>query len=273
MEAALQRRIQRYGWDRAVDHYEHYWKEQLAPGQQRLLEQARLAEGDRVLDVACGTGLITFSAAEQVGAEGTVLATDISEKMVAHVRREARRRQLGQVRAERMDAEHLAVPDGAFDAVLCGFGLMYVPDPVQALREMYRVLRPGGRAVSAVWGRRDRCGWAGIFPIVDARVQTDVCPLFFQLGTGDSLQHVFEAAGFANVVTDRLSVTLPYASAEAALGAAFVGGPVALAYSRFDAQTREEAHAEYLASIDRYRNGSGYQIPGEFVVVCGVREG
>src|SRR5438093_4963299 len=92
-------------------------------------------------------------------------------------------------------------------------------------------------------GARDKCGWAEIFPIVDRRVASDVCPLFFQLGTGDMLRHTMERAGFTAIVVNRLSTTLQYMSDEEACGGAFAGGPVALAYSRFDASTRDEAHA------------------------------
>ena len=90
--------------------------------------------------------------------------------------------------------------------------------------------------------------------------------MFFQLGPGETLPNVMRAAGFDDVRIEPLQTTLEYASADDALGAAFVGGPVALACSRFDATPREEAHAEYLASIEPYRRGSGYAIPGEFVV-------
>ena len=78
-----------------------------------------------------------------------------------------------------MDAEALELADAGFDVVLCALGLMYVPDPARALREMRRVLRPGGRVVLAVWGERARCGWSPVFPIVDAEVASEVCPLFF----------------------------------------------------------------------------------------------
>jgi ubiquinone/menaquinone biosynthesis C-methylase UbiE len=70
MDARLQRRVQRYGWDRAADYYENYWREQLAPAQNRMLELADLRAGEKVLDVACGTGLVTFEAAETVGNAG-----------------------------------------------------------------------------------------------------------------------------------------------------------------------------------------------------------
>jgi hypothetical protein len=125
--------------------------------------------------------------------------------------------------------------------------------------------------VAAVWGARRHCGWAEIFPIVDRRVQSEVCPMFFQLGTGSALASTMRGAGFADIVEHRIETTLEYDSADAAVGAAFAGGPVALAYSRFDDATRSSAHEEYLASIAPYREGTRYLIPGEFVVVRGVR--
>jgi ubiquinone/menaquinone biosynthesis C-methylase UbiE len=271
MDARLQRRIQRYGWDKAAPLYERYWQDQLAPARERLFALADLQAGERVLDVACGTGLVTFPAAEIVGPQGSVVATDISDAMVSAVTAEASRRGLRHVAAARMDAENLELPDAGFDVVLCALGLMYVPDPALALGSVLRVLAPGGRAVLAVWGARKRCGWAEIFPIVDARVQSEVCPMFFALGTADRLEQAARDAGFADVRSERVDAILRYASAEDAVGAAFAGGPVALAYSRFDENVRREAHAEYLASIEPFRDGRGYAIPGEFVVTIAHR--
>jgi ubiquinone/menaquinone biosynthesis C-methylase UbiE len=270
MDARLQLRVQRYGWDRAAAHYERCWARQLRPAQDRLLEMAALQPGERALDLACGTGLVTFPAAEAVGPEGRVVATDISDVMVDHVRSEAAGRGLAHLEVERADAATLPLDDASFDAVLCALGLMYVPDPRAVLDGARRVLRPGGRFVAAVWGERKRCGWADIFPIVDARVSTEVCPLFFQLGTGGTLEAQMEAAGFRDVAVERFDELLEYGSEEEALGAAFLGGPVAMAYSRFDETTTEEVHAAYLASIAPHREGAGYRIPGEFVVARGT---
>lgn len=271
MDAELQRRIQRYGWDRAARGYEQYWARQLEPAQRLLLAMARLQPGEDVLDVACGTGLLTLRAGDCVGATGSVIGTDISDAMVEIARANAERTS-SRAAFERMDAEAISHPDRSFDAVLCGLGLMYVPDPQRAIREMHRVLTPGGRAAAAVWGERRKCGWAEIFPIVDSRVRSEVCPMFFQTGTGRVLHALFEEAGFRSVTSERISTILHYASAEEACGAAFIGGPVALAYSRFDEQTRIEAEAEYLASIAQYAAGSGYDVPGEFVVTCGSKD-
>ena len=271
MDARLQQRVQRYGWDRAASTYEKSWQKQLEPAQTRLLEMATLARGERVLDLACGTGLVTFRAADAVGTTGSVIGTDISEGMIEQCGTAARERGIANVSFQRAAAEQLDFPEGSFDAVLCGLGMMYVTDFTGAIREMFRVTRPGGRAVSAVWGKRDRCGWAEIFPIVERRVASDVCPMFFQLGTGDVQKMLFEQAGFRDVRTDRITTTLDYESGEEACLAAFAGGPVAMAYSRFDDTTRAGAYAEYLESIASYRRGSGYAVPGEFVVTIGYR--
>jgi ubiquinone/menaquinone biosynthesis C-methylase UbiE len=172
----------------------------------------------------------------------------------------------------RSEAEVMQFADDSFDAVLCSLGLMYVTDPVASLREMLRMLRPGGRAVVSVWGERAHCGWSEVFPIVDSRVRSEVCPLFFQLGTGETLSTTMQLSGFSNVTVQRIATTLRYATADAACGAAFEGGPVALAYSRFDERTRQEACEEYRGSIEPYRRNDAYEIPGEFVVARGTRD-
>ena len=269
MDARLQRRVQRYGWDRAAPAYEDFWAEQIRPAQMRLLEVIDLQPGERVVDVACGTGLMSIPMATLVGPRGAVVGTDLSEGMLASARELAARLGLANADFERMDAEALDLADASFDVALCALGLMYVPDPAASLREMRRVLEPGGRAAALVWGQRAKCGWAEIFPIVDARVKTEVCPLFFRLGTGDVLARAFEAAGFGDVRTDRFEKLLTWATDAEACGAAFDAGPVALAWSRFDELARAEARAEYLASIRPHRNGSGYRVPGEFVIVTG----
>jgi ubiquinone/menaquinone biosynthesis C-methylase UbiE len=263
--------VQRYGWNKAAQHYERSWQHQLAPAQTALLEMARLSPGERVLDVACGTGLVTLRAAAFVGPNGTVIGTDLSEQMVATARDIARTRGISNVNFERMDAEECLFDTGTFDVALCALGLMYAPDPAKAVGEMYRVLRPGGRVVCAVWGQRNKCGWAKIFPIVDARVHSEVCPMFFRLGTGDALERTLASAGFRAITSKRLETHLEYASAAEANEAAFEGGPVALAYSRFSGSVKAEAHKEYLDSLSPYRQGQGYSVPGEFVVAAGTK--
>lgn len=273
MQPNLQRRIQRYGWDLAAHDYEPLWHAQLAEAQATLLASASLATGERVLDVACGTGLVTFEAAHAVGPTGQVVGVDISGSMVDAAQRRAQNRQLSNVSFARMDAETLDLPDATFDVALCALGLMYLPDPEQALREMRRVLRPGGRLVLAVWGRRSQCGWSPLFPIVDAEVASEVCPLFFHLGQEDALAQLCTDAKFAAIEQRRITTTLIYADADEACNAAFVAGPVALAWSRFDDEVRSRVCARYVEAIEPWRDHQGYRIPGEFVIVAAVVPG
>jgi SAM-dependent methyltransferase len=273
MQARLQRRVQRYGWDRAAPYYDDFWSEALAPATAGLLRLAALRSAERVLDVACGTGALSLAAARAVGARGTVVGTDISEKMIEEALGAAAALGYSHCRFERCDAEEIAAAGPAFDAVLCGLGLMYVPDAERAIRLMAVRLAPGGRLLASVWGRRERCGWAGVFPVIDARVESDVCPLFFRLGSGNALQGAFESSGLHDVVAERIACQLSYPSSDRACDAALLGGPVALAYARFDAAAKVAVRAEYLRSIEAYRRGDGYEIPGEFVIARGNKIG
>lgn len=262
--------MQRYGWDLASSDYDPLWQDQLAPARTGMLTLASLAPGEHVLDLACGTGLVTLAAAESVGASGSVLGTDLSGEMIEVARQRAGEQQAANVTFQRMDAETLDLPDATFDVVLCSLGLMYVPDPQRAVREWLRVLKPGGRIAIAVWGKRVNCGWSPVFPIVEAEVESDVCPLFFSLGEPDALAQLCKDAGLGAVRQRRIATFLAYDDAATACDAAFIGGPVALAWSRFDADARARARARYKHAIEPWRRERGYRIPGEFVIVAGI---
>lgn len=272
MNPDFQLRIQRYGWDKAAQYYENSWQDQLWPAQESLLAEADPQVGENILDVSCGTGLITMPLAKLVGTTGMIAAIDISDGMIEKAWAEKKRIGLNNINFRQMNAEVLEFEDNLFDVVICSLGLMYFPNPEKALREMVRVLKPGGRALALVWGERKKCGWAGIFPIVDRRVKSDVCPLFFQLGTGNALRTVFEKVGFVKTKTMRFISKLHFRNYKQACEAAFLGGAVALAYQKFDEETRREADREYLDSIQRYHNGMGYDIPGEFVIAEGFKK-
>ena len=171
---------------------------------------------------------------------------------------------LAHVHFERMDAQTLSLPNAAFDVVTCCFGLMYLPDPEQVLAQMRRVLRPGGRLGLAVWGDRSRCAWAPVFPIVDAEVRSEVCPLFFRLGAEGALAAACRQSGLSVGWQATLAQPLDYRTADEACDAMFIAGPAALAWSRFDDATRRRVRARYLEAIDGWRDGAGYRLPAEF---------
>lgn len=271
MQPDLQRRIQRYGWDKAAPYYDTGWQEQLWPAHESLLSEADPQPGERVLDISCGTGLVTMPVREIVGPGGTVTGVDLSQGMIEKAQIQMEEKGVQNIRFLHMDAEALDLPDDLFDLTICSLGLMYYPYPEKALSEMFRVLKPDGRAVALVWGARKACGWAEIFPITDRRVQSDVCPLFFQLGTGHALANALKIAGFAQISSKRFTTKLHFRNDEQACTAAFLGGAVALAYQKFEQSVKEEVCREYLESIEPYRDGRSYHVPGEFVVVKGMK--
>lgn len=236
------------------------------------MSKIELKPGDSVLDASCGTGLVTHPIAKTIAPKGQVTGVDLSEKMIEKARFRTKEVGLTNITLQHMDAEDLDFGDNTFDAVICSLGLMYYPNPEKALKEMFRVARPGAEVSALVWGARKECGWASIFPIVDRRVETDVCPLFFQLGTGDALQKAFKDVGFGKIEASRFSSDLYFNDDKDACLAAFWGGAVALANQKFDKKTRQEANREYLEFIQSYKSGEGYTIPGEFVIVSGYKE-
>jgi hypothetical protein len=116
-----------------------------------------------------------------------------------------------------------------------------------------------------VWGERARCAWSQVFPIVDAEVASEVCPLFFRHGASDALARACCDAGLAVAWQSRLVHPLRYPDDEAACAAMFQAGPVALAWTRFSEHVRARVRQRYLGAIAPWREGAAYALPAEFV--------
>jgi SAM-dependent methyltransferase len=127
-----------------------------------MLERAALRSGLRVLELAAGPGSVGMAAAPLVAPGGEVVLSDVVPEMTAIAGRRAATRGLTNVRTAVLDIEQIDQPDQAYDVVLCRDGLMFAADPARAVGEIARVLRPGGRAVLAVWGPRERNPWLGL---------------------------------------------------------------------------------------------------------------
>ncbi|QXE22077.1 methyltransferase type 11 [Richelia sinica FACHB-800] len=110
---------------------------------QRTIDRLSLRHGDRVLDVCCGTGASAIPAALLVGTTGKVLGIDIAESLLQLGRKKSKQQGLENIEFQSGDFENLGLPNESFDAIVCVFGIFFVPDMVAAIRELWRMVRPG----------------------------------------------------------------------------------------------------------------------------------
>ncbi len=131
-------------FDEAAESYDRVGPSIFTRFGERLVEHMPLATGAHVLDIATGKGAVLLPVARRVGPEGHVVGIDLSGSILRETERIAREEGLTNVELRKMDAEHLDFPDQSFDAVTCAFAIFFFPDVRTALREMYRVCKPGG---------------------------------------------------------------------------------------------------------------------------------
>jgi SAM-dependent methyltransferase len=178
-----------------------------------VLDAARLEQGQSVLDVACGTGVIATGAESRVGPTGSVTGLDNNPGMLAV----ASTRSGTGVSWREGDAQALPFPAGSFDRVICQLGLQYFPDRPAAVREMRRVLRPGGRVVVMVWRDvRHSPGYVALIEALETHVGPEAAtvmrlPFVFGDEPG-SLASLLEEAGFVDVTIQAKSGMVEFGS-------------------------------------------------------------
>lgn len=239
---------------------------------EQMLDLARIQPGHRILDVAAGAGEPAVSAAARAGPDGYVLATDISEGIVALALQVARERGLKQIETLAMDGEKLDLPDASFDAVVCRLGLMYMPHPVTALREWRRALKTGGRVAVVVFSTPDRNPW-GATPasIIRRRAQlprpVPGQPGPFSLGNPGVLEDLFTQSGFTNHEVH--AVPAPHRMASAAeyvQVAREAFGAFNALMSQLSLLERESVWNEVEDAMRIYESQGQFEAPGECLV-------
>ena len=184
-----------------------------------MLDAARLQAGERALELACGPGGVGIAAAHFVGPSGEVVLSDVAPEMTTIAAARAKAAGLTNVTTREVDLERIDYPEASFDAVLCREGLMLVADPATAVRECHRILRPGGRAVFAVWGPRDRNPWLGLlFDAVTAQTGMPVPPPGipgpFSLEAPGALGALLAGAAFSDTDVREIQTPMKASSAD-----------------------------------------------------------
>lgn len=208
----------------------------------RLLSHARPRPGERVLDVACGTGIVARTVAPLVGPDGTVIAVDISPDMLAVAR--SLPAPAGTIIDWREgDAASLPVPDGTIDLVLCQQGLQFFPDRATTVREMRRVLAPSGRAAVSVFRGLDHHPlYAALFEAEGRHLDTPAEELAtpFSFDDADALRELFADAGFQRVEIQRATHEVVFPSPDRFVAFTVLAGASFIPEAEMDAEARTE---------------------------------
>ncbi len=249
-----------------------------AEGDRVILEAAKPQPGQKVLDLASGSGDPAFALAHAVGPGGHVTATDISPGMVALIGDLAREQGLTNVTSQYADAEELPFGDAAFDLLTCRFGIMFCPDHLRALAEARRVLKPGSRAVYLVWGQPTTTVWQVTIGVIRRHVEVPApppgAPTPFRFAEAGILSAALAEAGFRDVDERRLVIPLEWPEPAVRLfhflveagGAAFRELVGALSTEK-----TAQIEADIVEATEPYRHGDRIKLEGEVVVVTGIR--
>jgi SAM-dependent methyltransferase len=234
----------------------------------QVADAGRVSSNDQVLDVGCGTGVLARAAAARVAAPNQVIGLDVNEGMLTVARRIE-----PQIDWRHGDAANLPFADDTYDVVMSQFSLMYFSDRIAALKEMVRVLKPGGRLVVAVWGPYERAtSYVILTEIAErrcGRAAADVLMAPFVLGDQKKVVDLFKAAGVNNIAVELRQGVMTYPTIEAFVETEVKGSPLE---ALFDEDSYQGLMTEAKEKLQQFRVADGRLVmPMDAFVVRGSK--
>ncbi len=258
-------------WQVAGSAAEVYEKELVpaifGPWARLVIDLADPQKGDRVLDVACGTGIIARTVADRVGPTGAVVGADLNPGMLKVARTVwSNGSQSGaQVEWQEASADKLPFPNASFNVAYCQLGLQFFADRPAALREMHRVLAPGGRLAVMVWrGIDESPGFAVLADALERHVGEAAAAIMrapFGLSNADQLDELVRNAGFQEVAIQQRVGTIRFASAERLVLSYVAGSPLAGPVSQANDAAREALMTDAMNALSKYTSSTELAFP------------
>jgi ubiquinone/menaquinone biosynthesis C-methylase UbiE len=258
-------------WRKWHDKSVRFWHELT----HALLAVSQLETGQRVLDLASGTGDPAMTLAERVGPAGHVVATDLAPRMIEIARENARRAGLFNLSFDVVDAHALPFPEAAFDRVTCRLGVMYFWNCRRALEEVRRVLKPGGIAAFVAWGPVEQNEYlrAVLGPFKKRQPMPDSppdAPQPYRFGAPGSLGAELRSAGFAKVEEETLAVHVTWPGPPEEVWARHydVAVPLRSYFDGFASEARTQAIQEVIAGLTAFYDG--HEVATRVTIVVGA---
>lgn len=243
----------------------------------KMLEMAGISSGHRVLDIAAGAGEQSITTAKKVGISGYVLATDISSNILEYAKQMAQQAGLNNIETKVMDGENLAVEEETFDAVISRVGLIYFPDQQKALKEMLRVLKPGGKVAAIVYSTPEKNKFFSV-PVSIIRNRAKLPPPLpgqpgpFSLGAEGIIEKVFSQAGFKNVKSELVDSPLLLSTAKECVRFEKESfGALHQMMSSLSDSEKVSVWEEIERELEKFEFESGFVGPCEMVVAVGEK--
>jgi ubiquinone/menaquinone biosynthesis C-methylase UbiE len=249
-----------------------------APVTEALIEDARIRNGQSVLDIATGPGEPALTIADLVGPEGKVVGIDAVPEMVAAARRTADRLGFTNARFDVAPVEHLPFPDDTFDAVVSRFGVMFFPDPLQAVREMLRVLKPGRKLALAVWSFAERNPFHYTVARVIERYADSPPPApdaadAFRFAEPGKLKDILTEAGAMAPSEDlhQFAIEAPVSVEDFWTLRGEMSEKLRDQIARFTSQQLTEVNQQVLEALREYSTDRGMSFPAYVLIVSGAK--
>jgi ubiquinone/menaquinone biosynthesis C-methylase UbiE len=273
-------------WSAAVPGWKKYGKDMfkwLAPISDQLIKSAGISIGQTVLDVATGTGQPALTIAKIVGPNGKVVGVDLSPEMIEVAKEEAAYLGLTNiVDFQLVKDESLSMfPDNTFDSVVCRNGLMFMPDPVKALKAFHRVLKPGGKASVTVWGSPDKSPVMGVVMNVvsthvpDMKQSSPGTPGGpFSIPSVEMLRDYFLKAGFSNFNAEKIEVTVAQTDTAEQFwqGMTEVTGFLVILLSKLPNEKKIATKNDVIDSLRKiFPSGGPVKFTGELILGTGTK--
>jgi ubiquinone/menaquinone biosynthesis C-methylase UbiE len=246
-------------FDRAAETYDQVGVRFFADVGEQLVRDAGLRTGQRVLDVGCGRGAVTFAAAGAVGTTGSVLGIDLAPSMVALTAAEAAADGIGNVETAVMDAQQPDLEAAAFDAVLSSLVLFFLPDPIAALRAWRAATRDDGLLGITTFAGRDDERWSwleDVFPTRDPKAGTPEAEEHSPFDSTDGVHGLLDRAHWVSPSTVEREQVVRFADAEQWLQWSWSHG-MRMFWERTPEDRREQVRTQALAELAAMRERYG----------------